>query len=203
MKLRNFFCAAILMVSAISFNSCSEIFPPQIDSPEALDKVISDLTEISKNYNIISARLVEKEKLSGDFGLLILELSDAEGKHYEQKVFYNYSSVKNEPAKEKENRLSSFRKNKEKTAINVVGINKENIAKYVAEAKTLIPEEYKFDCVGGIFFTADDDANLLLKLTLDITDKNTATRIQGRNIVTDYYELEFDVDKDGKVTLNE
>jgi len=38
---------------------------------------------------------------------------------------------------------------------------------------------------------------------LNATEDGSSTKVQGRNIVTEYYEVNFDVDKDGNVTLKE
>jgi cell fate (sporulation/competence/biofilm development) regulator YmcA (YheA/YmcA/DUF963 family) len=186
--------AIVLLIS-----SCSEFFPPDIQSPEAIDKVVDELKEISKNYKIVEASIRESEKLSGHFGNLFLNLENAEGKPYTQLIFYNQSLPNDEP---QEARTPSIKK-KEKKAIDLSAIDKEKIAKYVEEAVAQIPEEYNFASVGSIDFSADDNGNLLHKIIINITEKNKSAKVQGRRIITEYYELYFDVDKDGNMVLRD
>jgi hypothetical protein len=197
MKLK-FFLSAFAIILLTS--SCSEFFPPDIQSPEAIDKVVGELKEISKNYKIVEASIRESEKLSGHFGNLFLNLENAEGKPYTQLIFYNQSLPNDEP---QEARTPSVIKKKEKKAIDISAINQEKIAKYVEEAVAQIPEEYDFASVGSIDFSSDDNGNLLHKIIINITEKNKSSKVQGRRIITEYYELYFDVDKDGNMVLRE
>jgi len=49
--------------------SCSEIFPPKIDTEEHLDRVIAKLNEVDKNqYKIGIVNITEKDKLTRELG---------------------------------------------------------------------------------------------------------------------------------------
>ncbi|MCD7973913.1 MAG: hypothetical protein LUG18_14850 [Candidatus Azobacteroides sp.] len=198
MKIKNLLLGLFSVLVLMS--SCSQIFPPDIDSDEALDEVINALNEVDKDtYKIKYAKVTEKEKLSSEFGMLYISLQDMEGKEYSQNIFYNMPTDGGEIKED----LIQSKKKKDVKPLDIDAINKENIRKYIEEAKGMIPEGYSFKSMGGIEFNSDKEGNLIYKLTLNATEDGNSTKVQGRNIVTEYYEFTYDVDKDGNVTMKD
>lgn len=75
------------------------------------------------------------------------------------------------------------------------------IPSYIAEAATMIPEEYEYGGLGDYYLRAKDEGYVEHKFKLQVTSKSGATQLNGRRIETTYYEIEFSTDKDGKLTM--
>jgi len=195
----------IVATLAVLFTSCSQIFPPAMYSPKAINELTADLKKISENYKIEEIRIFEKEKLSSEFGMALVYMRNSEGNKFEQTLYYNYGIPHNDP---KPSREHSIMKSERRT-INVDDIvkQKDNIEKYVEKAKTQIEEvfesKFKFESLSDLKFTADNDGNLQIKFTVNVTERGNVARREGGRMVTDYYELEFFVDKEGNVIYDE
>ncbi|MDR0232681.1 MAG: hypothetical protein LBI82_11265 [Dysgonamonadaceae bacterium] len=206
MKLKNLFIVSVFAALFMGCSLGSQIFPPTIYSPKAIEQLTADLKEISKNYQIEEIRVDEKESLSNEFGFVRVDMRDSEGQRFEQVLYYNYGISHNDPKPKKE--YGSKRK-KEPHAINVEDIinQKDNIEKYIEDAKVQLEEnlegKYKFESVTHLTFTADDEGNLQTKFSVNVTEKGKADRREGGRLVTDYYELKFFVDKDGDVVYKD
>jgi len=202
MKTKNLFIVSALAVMFVGCSLGSAMFPPAVYSPKAIDQFTEDLKEISKNYTIEQVRVTEQDKLSNEFGYVHVEMRDAEGNRFEQFLRYNMGISHDDPKPKKE--YGSKRK-KEPHALNVDDIiaQKDNIEKYVEEAKAQMEEslegKFKFESVTDLTFTADDEGNLITKFVVNVTEKGKADRREGGRMVTDYYELPFTVEKDGEV----
>ncbi|MDR2651385.1 MAG: hypothetical protein LBC68_03595 [Prevotellaceae bacterium] len=199
MKLRN-----LLLVSAMILlaSSCSQIAPPSISSPKSLGELITDLKTINKDYDIIKVGINEKDKLTSDFGLVLLDLIK-DGENYSQVLYYNFGIAHNDPKKER-----ASRNRKEPQPINIADIEKQqnNVEKYLEDAKKQITENfegYSFNSIGSIEFYINDDGNFETKLIVNITEDGNSTRREGGRTVTDYYSLTFLVDGDGNVVYKE
>jgi len=206
MKLKNLFIVSAFAAIFMGCSMGSQIFPPTIYSPKAIEQLTADLKEISKNYQIEEIRVTEKAKLSNEFGYANVDMRDSEGQRFEQMLYYNIGIPHNDPKPKKE---YGIKRKKEPHAINVDDIihQKDNIEQYVEEAKVLMDEnlegKYKFESVTNLKFAADDEGNLLIKFTVNVTEKGKADRREGGRMVTDYYELQFTVDTDGQVVYSE
>ena len=202
MKMKNLFIVSAL---TLLLAGCSQIFPPAIYSPKAMGDLIADLKEIGKNYEIEQIRIFEKDKLSNEFGMAHVYTRNDKGEKFEQNLYYNYGIPNDDPKPRKEYGV----KRKEPHAINIEDIvnQKDNIEKYVEIAKTAISEEfenkYSFESVNDLVFTADDAGNLLIKFEVNVTEKGKSARREGGRMVTDYYKLTFNVDKDGNVSYED
>ena len=194
----------ILSILAVLFAGCSQFSAPAIYSSKAMNELTTDLKKIGENYKIEKVRVYEKETLSNEFGMAIVEMRDSEGQKYEQSLYYNLSIPHDDPKPMKERGI----KRQEPHAVNIDDIinQKDNIEKYVEEAKAQIDEEFeskcKFESVTFLTFTADNEGNLQIQFTVNITEKGKSDRREGGRMVTDYYGLEFSVDNDGNVTYN-
>jgi len=197
MKTKNLF---ILAAFAVLLSACSQVFPPNLYSPKAMNELTTDLKKISENYIIERINVTEKEKLTSEFGYANVELRDKEGQLFEQMLYYGLGIPHNDP---KPKRASSRRQ--EPHAVNVEDIIKQNdnIEKYVEAAKVIMNEElegkYKFESVTNLEFKADKEGALQIRFCMNVTEKGNSTRREGGQMVTDYYELQFNVDKDGNV----
>jgi hypothetical protein len=196
MKIKKVFTilTTVLLVSA-----CSQIFPPSIYSPKAMNELTVDLKKISENFKIEKIVVHEKESLSNEFGMSVVDLRNSEGEKYEQVLYYNFGIPHNDPKSKTEH----IRNKTELNGINVddIIIQKDNIEKYVEDAKLQIPENYSFKSVNRLTFTANEEGNLETGFTVNVTENGKSARMEGGRSVIDYYELEFSVDKDGNVIM--
>ncbi|MDR2138870.1 MAG: hypothetical protein LBP50_04915 [Tannerella sp.] len=191
----------IVAVVAALLPACSQINPPSIYSPKAMDELTSDLKKISADFKIENVTVHEKDKLSDQFGMAVVNLRNSEGAKYEQVLYYNFGIPHNDPKPERESGTAS----KPIHYINVDDIVKlkDRIEKYVEEAKTQIPENYTFESVNFLTFEPNSEGALEISFEVQVTETGKSARMEGGRKVTDYYELEFKVDKDGHITHGE
>jgi hypothetical protein len=199
MKLRSLLLVPAMILLA---SSCSQIAPPSISSPKSLGELIADLKTISKDYDIIKVGVNEKERLTSDFGVVLLDLIK-DDENYSQVLYYNYGIEHNDPKKER-----ASRSKKEPQSINIEDIEKQqnNVEKYLEDAKKQITENfesYSFESISSIEFYINDDGNFETKLIINITEDGNSTRREGGRTVTDYYSLTFLVDGNGNVVYKE
>jgi hypothetical protein len=201
MKLKNLF---LIPITVLLVSACSHIAPPpSLSSSKALGELIADLKTISKDYDIIKVDVSEKDKLTGEFGFVQLDLRK-DGEKYSQVLYYNYGIAHNDP---KQKRKSSFEK-KEPQPINVEDIEKQqnNIEKYLENAKAQITENfegYSFESIGQIEFYINKDSDFEIKLGINITEDGKSERREGGRMVTDYYTIYFLADGSGNVIYQE
>ncbi|MDR0757891.1 MAG: hypothetical protein LBF85_08605 [Tannerella sp.] len=193
----------LFIVAAIAalFPACSQVLPPAIQSPKAIEELTADLKKIGKDFKIEKVVVHEKDELSGTFGMSVVDMQNSKGEKYEQTLYYNFGIPHNDPKPQ-----SGARSRSENLYfINVDDIieRKDLIEKYVEEAKTQIPEGYTFESVDFITFAPDDNGALVLSFEIQVTETGKSARMEGGRKVIDYYQLEFFVDKDGNITHDE
>ncbi|MDR1336541.1 MAG: hypothetical protein LBK22_06905 [Tannerella sp.] len=198
MRIKNLFVAAAI---AALFPACSQILPPAIQSPKAIEELVADLKKISKDYQIEKVVVHEKEELSGSFGMAVADLRNSNGEAYEQTLYYNFGIPHNDP--KPQGRRQSGRENPHYINVEDIAARKDLIEKYVEEAKTQIPEGYTFESADFMVFSTDDRGEFALSFDLQVTETGKAARMEGGRHVTDYYTLKFSVDKDGNITHDE
>jgi hypothetical protein len=194
----------VLLALAMLFARCSQFSAPQTYSPEAISELTADLKKISENYKIEEVKIFEKDQLSGEFGMVVVTMRDKEDKKMEQTLYYHFNIPHNDPKEVRDH--GDYRKN---TYVNVDDIiaQKDKIKDYVEEATKQITEmsedKYNHDSVGDLIFTTDKQGNLLIKFTINCTEKGKSARREGGRMVTDYYGIDFYVDTGGKVIYEE
>jgi len=201
MNIKSLFIVAV--VATVLLSGCSQVFPPTIYSPQAVTEFTNDLKKISEKYIIEEIRVSEKDKLSNEFGWVSVYMRNAEGQAFEQFLRYNYGIPHDDP------KPRTGSRKQEPPALNVDDIisRKNDFEKYIDEAKSQIKEmsedTFKFESVAYMVLKADKNGDLEIKITVTATEKGQSQRREGGRMVTDYYELEFIVDKDGNVTYED
>lgn len=66
-----------------------------------------------------------------------------------------------------------------------------------------LSDEYEGFVLNSISLDIDKDGKFYGDMTLEGTKKGEGTSLEGRNIVTNYYEFDFDLNADGTVELDE
>ena len=200
MKLNDLFFASAI---AVWLMGCSPSTLPPIYSPQAMDVLIKDLQVISKNFIIEEICYEEKEELMNEFGTATIRMRDNDEQIFEQTLFYNTKIPHTNPEPE---RTPGWKKESPNPVnINDIIKQKGNLEKYVQNAFTLIEEgieegDFIFEGMGKLIFASDDNGNLIIKFTINLTEKGTKARIEGNKKVIDYYAFDFMVDADGEVS---
>ena len=198
MKLKN----CILYVAAgLLLAACSSA--PQLDSPEAFEEVISTVNDkVDKKYEIVRILVYESDKLSNKRGTILVQMYH-EGKRYSLSITQD-AEPKLEESKGSYNGDASKIK-----GIDLSKLSKDNYRKYVEQAVEIFGEatgdvEYVYKGVGSFIIENNGKGDdVTYDIDINFTEKDGATRYQGRNIITDYYEVGFRVDKDGNVEMKE
>ena len=180
---------------------------PEIYSAKAIEQLVVELKKVNKDYKIIEVRVSEKDKLTSEFGDVNLSLRNSDDKKFKQSLYFNSDIPNKEPEQELIDLSSKFPNIKLPQPVNVDDILKEkdNIEKYAEKAMTIIKEEfedkYDFQSLTGLVFSADDEGKLKIKFSINVTEKGKSSRVEGKRMVTDYYEIQFKLDDNGNVVI--
>lgn len=220
---------AIVISLVTTITSCTSILGKniQMDSPEAI-QAIKDA--IKNNIDLTTFKITEiswsgkgsREKLDNKLGYLNVDLVDKNNKAYLQQFTLNKEGkFAGEDMKEKSREIYyEFVK-----GIDVDKLDAAIISKQLDEAKPLIGEEYEIKALESYsisektldmstksineknpFFKGhnpDEYGSMSTRFTLDLLKKGEDKEINGRNITTNYYEVDFKVDENGKLEINE
>ena len=203
MKLKNLFFTSAIAVWMVG---CSPSTLPPIYSPQAMDVLIKDVQLISKKFKVEEILYEEKEELMNEFGTATIRIRDDNGKIFEQTLYYNTKIPHTDPEPARDPVwMRDFPKS---VNINDIIKQKTNLEKYVQTAITLIEEgveegDFIFEGVSRLIFSSDDNGDLIIKFTINLTEKGTKARTEGNKRVIDYYAFDFMVDKDGEVSYIE
>jgi hypothetical protein len=207
LNLRNVAAIAACLAVVVLFAGCSQLSAPVIYSPEAMNELTADLKKIAETYKIEQVQIFEKDKLSNDLGMVIVTMRDSEGKHFEQNLRYNSGIPHDDPKPVRETSWNGKKPDKTHIEIDEIIAQKDNIEKYVEEAKVQIAEglenKYNFESVGTIIFKYDKRGDMRIEFTVNVTEQGKSQRREGGRQVTDYYGLDFYVDENGNVVYVE
>lgn len=205
--MKTLYLSALLLVGLFAITSCG-IITNEMDSEKTIAKInkMIDKHVDTDNYKILRVWFKENDELSNSLGFLAISLKGKDGKHYNQSiVFINGQEHHNEPELEKGS--GSSMKSGELSFDDQAGINHldpQLIISQINDAKNQIPEEYSFRSVGEYTIEADRKTDeKTCTFVLNVTEKGNATSIEGKNIVTTYYEIKFTGLPDGTALMEE
>ena len=190
------YVAALLMLCACSSTT-------KMDSVEGFEEVIATVNKhVDKKYEIVSIKVFEEDKLSNNLGSIYVGMYH-EGKSFELTI---HSGMEPELSDGKGSYNGDVSKIK---GIDLTKIDKEKLRAYIEQAVEEVSEaagdvEYVYRGVGN--FSIDNNGKgdeIKYDFSINIVEKEGATRQEGRRIVTDYYEVKFDVDKDGNMKMRD
>lgn len=198
----------LILALGVATISCEKLglTAPKMDTEEAMQRIVDSYKNIDTiQYKPIQIQWYEYDKLTND--LVYLNV-DAVGKE-DNKVYTQSMKIGGDNQSAGEMKPSSFysRSNfdfNDMTYIKSSDINSELILKHIENAKAQIPEEYVFKSVGNYYINADQQTKeLKYKFDFRLTMKGESTQVQGRQIVTNYYELSFKGFADGSVEMKD
>ena len=200
---------SIIAVSALflAFTSCEK--KNQMTDVKTLENVEQFLKEKSDDFEgkIIKIRISEGEKLSNKLGTLDVDEVREDNTIYNYSYYMDTGELWSKPRKDIKG--ASW-----KDAKGITGIDAEKIASYIEEAKKEVPEGYVFNSIGDIVVEEDIDRSItgrfkkksgdvLTSFNLLMTKEGEGTYRSGNKRITNYYELEFYVDKEGNLVMEE
>ena len=194
MKTKNFFA---LIVALFLFGACSS--EPGMDEVKSIEKMISIVKKhVDKKYAITRIYVAEDGKLTNRLGIIIVDM-------YHDGKSYSFTISDDKPSEIKEKRSSISVDASKIKGIDLDTYDFKKLINYMEIAAEEIPkDEYVIRSVG--LYTIDNlsgRGDITHSITLNVVEKEGSTKVQGRNIVTEYYEFKFDVDKDGTVEYRE
>ncbi len=205
-KLHYFF----LLLSVLLVSSCSDDNKISIITNEGLVK-LKDLAvnQFGENTEIYSFAISSQDDLNENLGSMTIEYFKEDKEIYSNT--YNvvaYGDESNLMGEEKKEQITKFRP-KWKTPegngkIKIKDIDLANVLPNILKAKEMLGDD-----VGNIYIKhytvkAEPETNAITaRFNLQFTPKENATSLEGKNIVTNYYEADFEVNANGEVILKE
>ena len=196
MKLKN--CILYVAVGLL-LTACSSA--PKMDSAEGFENVISTVTgKVDSKYEIIKVMAFERDKLTNELGMIIVSM------YYEGKP-YSLTITENVEPEIKEGKGSYNGDVNKIKGIDFAQLDKDKYRSYIEQAVEIFSEatgdvEYVYKGVAS--FTIGNNGkgeDVTYDIDINFTEKDASTKVQGRNIVTEYYTIEFRVDKDGNLKM--
>lgn len=88
--------------------------------------------------------------------------------------------------------------------LDLAKVSPEEYAKHIDAAKKMIPEQYKFECVASyVLDNTNSETAPSCHFVLHITDKDEKSVSNAGHTTTTFYEVRFEVDKEGQVQMLE
>ena len=106
-----------------------------------------------------------------------------------------------EPKKATDGIQSDFFTKKLQGKVKIKDLDFNLIATKYKEACALIPSDYENAILYSWYYKVNNDNEITADFALEATLKGEGTSVEGRNIVTTYYEFIFSMDKEGNITL--
>ena len=200
---------SFLSIFLLGLTSCEQLglTAPKMDSADAVQRVITTYKEHvdAANYKPIQVKWYEIDKLSNDLCYLNIDYVGKE----DNKLYTQSFKIGGDNQNAGEMELSKFRTHvkfdfeKEKE-VTLEDINAEIIIKQIENAKSQIPEEYRFKSLSDYEIQGDSrKQELKATFTIRVTMKGEGTTTQGRQIITNYYEFDFVGNPDGTATMKD
>lgn len=195
-----------LLAAAVAFTGCESVGLKTIkmDSAESLTRVAETIEKHIDNaeYKVVSAYWYEREELSNNLEYMLVEMVGTDGALYSQT--FKVGGDNQGPAEMKESRSNRKYDFATMNHLTAADFDAAQINGYIETAKTEIPEEYSFESVHGYTLRVDPaNGEKTSDFDIYVTEKGNKTSVQGRNVVTTYYEIEFQVEADGTVVMED
>ena len=202
--------AILLALAALVMVSCGDVVSKlggmKTDSPEVLEKA----KELAKSnfdptkWKVVSVDWSEdngNDELTGNVASIRFYMIDNDGKAWQQSF---HASLGWKASDLDDTSFAKGDKYDDPKDFPVLDLGKIDAAKYtkiIEDAKALIPKGYTYKSVDSFSANTFDKAPMELTLNVVEEGKETVTNAGRTSIV--FYELNYTVDENGKVTLNE
>jgi len=183
----------LTIIGATLLTSCGKSDPISLNNPESITK-IEELVKSSfgEDKDIHSLTIDTKDHLTSEVEDIEIGYLD-NGLDYRRS--YNFTNEEGkelaEPTKVRDNFQTKFFLRDKQGKIKIKDLDFKLITAKLDEAVKIIPEEYENFTLHSWEYIVTNDGGLTAEFTIEATKEGEGTSVQGRNIVTNYYEFPF------------
>jgi hypothetical protein len=187
-----------------------------IDIPEGSDDIKALAEEkFGAEKEVYSFSISAKDHLTSEFGNMSIGYAEDEKKYYQYyHVLYGKGKL-DEPKevggnvskrvqkllkKHGSNFSEEASKNKQ---VKIKDIDFDMIIKKYEEAIPLIDPDYQGFALYSWKYKVDNEGKISAEFTIEGTKKGEGTSMEGRNIVTNYYDFPFEMDAEGTLSFKD
>lgn len=195
--LKTFFATIFATMLLFSCNGSSSLLGVQMDKEEGVQKVVDILTKNinTQEWKVVSVRWSDDE-LSNNVDFVLVEMVNKEGQAYNQ----GFIGTLNFAAGDLSEVNTSFYKAapQDIPALDITKIDAKRIVAHIEAAKKMIPQEYQFKSLANYKLSnTEKDPDKEETFTINVTEKGKETVASAGRESLVYYEIEFQVKKDG------
>lgn len=200
----------ILLLSTVLMTSCGESNEINIVTNEGLVKLKElAVTQFGENQEVYSFSMYSEEDLNQNLGSMSIKYFKEDSEIYSNT--YNvitYGEDPNLTGEEKQEQITKFRPKwntpEGNGKVKVKDLDFASILPNILKAKELLGDNVGNIYIKNYYIKAEPKTNALTaNFKLQFTPTDNATSLEGRNIVTNYYEADFEVNANDEVILKE
>ncbi|ANH80305.1 hypothetical protein A8C56_04320 [Niabella ginsenosidivorans] len=192
---------SIMLLLCLFITSCDTINGPDLQDKDGIKKVKGAVIKaFGADKKLFSLGLYARDHMNSDFFMAAVSFLE-NGKSMDQ-ILYAYPREAIKPAKESPIQNAFILKDRQ-GSVALKDLNFDQIPAKAKEAETLIPKEYKDFHLHSWIFHINNNNKITADFTLEAGKKGEGSKLQGRRIVSSYYEMNFTMDENGKITLKD
>lgn len=193
----------LLMAASITLTSCGGGKATNLNTPEGVKSVKQLVIEqFGGDTEVYSMLLSAEEDLSSDVGSIVIRYLKDDVIYSRQ--YMDFSAIPAKLNDEKKERIQgkTFTKNKQ-GKVKISDLNFDMITNNFNKAVELIGSEYEDFQLNSFMFSVNNKNEVSADFEIQATKAGEGTSMEGRNIVTNFYEFEFDVNEEGELSVDE
>ena len=187
--------------------SCGGSDAPQMNTKDGLEKIKTIANEkFGSDMEVYSMTIYSQEDLNSSLGLVTIKyIKDGKrySRMYSEKTAHTEANLQDEKADS-----DSFQKklflDKAQGKMKISDIDTDKIIANIDKALTIMGEDVATHQLRNYTINVDPKTNAITSnFELHVTQKGEGTSIEGRNIVTNFYEANFEADAEGNVEMTD
>ena len=187
--------------------SCGGSDAPQMNTKDGLERIKTIANEkFGSDMEVYSMTIYSQEDLNSSLGLLTVKyIKDGKrySRMYSEKTAHTEAKLQDEKADS-----DSFQKkmflDKAQGKMKISDIDTDKIIANIDKALTIMGEDVATHQLRNYTMNVDPKTNAITSnFELHVTQKGEGTSIEGRNIVTNFYEANFEADAEGNVVMKD
>ena len=178
---------------------------PEISNQEGLAKVKKLIEEsFGPEKEVFSLSIGTKDHLTSEFGSASVGYLD-NGLQYshDYNVVFGDGQELQEPKMASKSFQKPFFLKKLQGKVKVKDFNYDQLLNKYQEAINMIPQEFESFELHEWKYEVNNQNKITAKFVIEGTKKGEKTSLQGRQMVTNYYQFSFKMDESGKLSLKE
>ncbi len=192
---------------ALLLTSCEGVFEGgyNMNNAEGLKELKTEFTEnFGADKEVYNFSMTASDHMTSEFGSAKIKyLEDGLSFSRDYNGTLEVGKRIKEPVKANEAFQKDFFLKKNQGKLKVKDLDFSFIVTKFNEACALISSEYHDFTLYSWSYEVSNDNAVSSDFTIEGTKKGESTQIEGRNVVTNYYEFKFQVDKEGKILIED